>query len=111
MLCGPFGLLSFPGQNFSVVFISNYPKDQLLNSTFKKLWIHEQIDYAQKHNLDGVNFDFEEELEVGSDESRAYTRIFKQTVAQFHQMISNSQVLDITNDHVMTMIMMMSGEH
>ena len=34
---------------------------------------------------DGVNFDFEDELEAGSENSKAYTNIFKQTVAQFHQ--------------------------
>ena len=78
--------------NCSVVFIANYPKEKLLNTTFRKLWIKEQIDFAQEHNLDGVNFDFEEELEAGSDESKAYTRILKLTVAQFHKVIPDSQV-------------------
>ena len=41
---------------------------------------------------DGVNFDFEDELEAGSEKSKAYTNIFKQTVAQFHQIRPNSQV-------------------
>ena len=42
--------------------------------------------------LDGVNFDFEEELEVGSEESRAYTKILKETARVFHQRIPDSQV-------------------
>ena len=94
---------------FSVVFIANYPKKQLLNSTFQKFWIEKQIRFALKHNLgikdylslnlnlryvflDGVNFDFEDELESGSEESHAYTRLFKTTVAQFHHRIAHSQV-------------------
>ena len=90
----------------SVVFIANYPKEQLLNTTFRKLWIQEQVEFAQKHNLDGVNFDFEEELEAGSDESKAYTRIFKQTVASFHKAIPDSQVCydDVMTIELMTMM-------
>jgi len=75
-----------------VVFIANYPKDKLLNSTYRKYWIEKQISYATLNNLDGVNFDFEDELSAGSDESSAYTKLFKETVANFHHRINNSQV-------------------
>ena len=36
---------------FSVVFIANYPKHQLLNTTYRKEWIDQQVDYALSHNL------------------------------------------------------------
>ena len=64
------------------------------------------MEFAQKHNLDGVNFDFEDELEAGSDESKAYTRIFKQTVASLHKVIPNSQVCydDVKTIDLMTMM-------
>ena len=51
-----------------------------------------QIYELYKLILDGVNFDFEEELEVGSEESRAYTKILKETARVFHQRIPDSQV-------------------
>ena len=41
---------------------------------------------------DGVNFDFEDELEAGSAESAAYTRLFKLTAAEFHRFVPGSQV-------------------
>ena len=41
---------------------------------------------------DGVNFDFEDELEAGSVESEAYTRLFKLTAAEFHRLLPGSQV-------------------
>ena len=41
---------------------------------------------------DGVNFDFEDELEAGSAESAAYTRLFKLTAAEFHRLVPGSQV-------------------
>jgi len=75
-----------------VVFIANFPKNQLLNSTARKVWIEWQVTYAIENSLDGVNFDFEEELEYGSAESKAYTKLFKKAVAIFHQQIPNSQV-------------------
>lgn len=90
-----------------VVFIANYPKDQLLNNTFRRLWIQKQLDYAVDNHLgniqeyidyhlynctDGVNFDFEEDLQPNSAEARAYTRLFKETVALFHQEMPGSQV-------------------
>ena len=78
--------------NFQVVFIANFPKEQLLNSTARKLWTEQQVSYAEHHGLDGVNFDFEEELVIESEESRAYTKLFKSTVATFHQRIPDSQV-------------------
>ena len=37
--------------NFIVVFIANYPKDQLLNTTYRKIWIKQQLDYAVRYNL------------------------------------------------------------
>ena len=37
--------------NFIVVFIANYPKDQLLNTTYRKIWINQQLDYAVRYNL------------------------------------------------------------
>ena len=78
--------------NFQVVFIANFPKEQLLNSTARKLWTEQQVSYAEHHGLDGVNFDFEEELVIESEESKAYTKLFKSTVATFHQRIPDSQV-------------------
>ena len=36
---------------FSVVFIANYPKHQLLNTTYRKVWIDQQVDYAVSNNL------------------------------------------------------------
>ena len=48
--------------------------------------------YAEENGLDGVNFDFEEELEPGSQESKAYTKLFKETVATFHHRLPHSQV-------------------
>ena len=75
-----------------VSFIANYPKEQLLNSTYRKVWVQQQVKYAQVHNLDGVNFDFEDPLEPESAESKAYTRLLKDTVAMFHTNIPGSQV-------------------
>ena len=36
---------------FSVVFIANYPKHQLLNTTYRKIWVDQQVDYALSNNL------------------------------------------------------------
>ena len=36
---------------FSVVFIANYPKDQLLNTTYRKVWVDQQVDYALSNDL------------------------------------------------------------
>merc|ERR1711990_903763 len=33
-------------KNVSVVFIANFPKDQLLNTTYRKVWVDQQVDYA-----------------------------------------------------------------
>ena len=90
-----------------VVFIANYPKEQLLNTTYRGIWIQQQLDHAVNNNLgnqnlqkdldfyhleDGVNFDFEEDLLPNSNEAKAYTRLFKETVALFHQELPGSQV-------------------
>ena len=72
------------------MFIANFPKEQLLNSTARKAWTEQQVNYAVKHGLDGVNFDFEEELALGSEESKAYTKLFKSTVATFHHRVPDS---------------------
>ena len=94
---------------FSVVFIANYPKDQLLNTTYRKVWVDQQVDYALSNDLgilltlsflflkqnklkDGVNFDFEDDLESNSAEAGAYTKLFKATVAEFHRRVPRSQV-------------------
>ena len=50
------------------------------------------LNLTKLDDSDGVNFDFEDELEAGSENSKAYTNIFKQTVAQFHQINPDSQV-------------------
>ena len=78
-----------------VAFIANYPKEQLLNSTFRKVWVQQQVEFAKVHHLDGVNFDFEDPLAPESAESKAYTRLLKDTVAQFHTTIPGSQVPDL----------------
>ena len=78
--------------NTRVAFIANYPKDQLLNATNRKAWVQEQLEYAKKNHLDGVNFDFEDPLEAGSPESKAYTRLLKETVAVFHRQLPGSKV-------------------
>jgi len=75
-----------------VAFIANFPKEQLLNSTFRKVWVQQQVEFAKVHHLDGVNFDFEDPLAPESAESKAYTRLLKDTVAQFHTTIPGSQV-------------------
>jgi hypothetical protein len=75
-----------------VVFIANYPSDQLLNATHRKAWTRQQLDYAKLHKLDGVNFDFESPLQEGSGESRGYTRLVKEAVAVFHRELPASQV-------------------
>jgi spore germination protein YaaH len=51
-----------------------------LNSTARTAWIEQQVRYTEENGLDGVNFDFEEELEPGTQESKAYTKLFKETV-------------------------------
>ena len=76
----------------NVAFIANFPKEQLLNSTYRKVWVQQQVEYAKVHHLDGVNFDFEDPLEPESAESKAYTRLLKDTVAMFHMAIPGSQV-------------------
>ena len=78
--------------NTTVSFIANYPRHQLLNTTYRKLWVRQQVDYARLHQLDGVNFDFEDALAEGSDESAAYSRLVKDTVAAFHMDLPGSQV-------------------
>ena len=50
------------------------------------------IDFHLHNCTDGVNFDFEEALQPNSAEARAYTRLFKETVALFHQEMPGSQV-------------------
>ena len=81
-----------------VSFIANYPKEHLLNSTYRKVWVEQQVHYAKKHNLDGVNFDFEDPLEPNSAESKAYTRLLKDTVAIFHTSIPGSQVSSLDEE-------------
>ena len=77
-----------------VAFIANFPKEQLLNSTYRKVWVQQQVEFAKVHHLDGVNFDFEDPLAPESAESKAYTRLLKDTVAQFHTTIPGSQVYE-----------------
>ena len=81
-----------------VSFIANYPKEHLLNSTHRKVWVEQQVHYAKKHSLDGVNFDFEDPLEPNSAESKAYTRLLKDTVAMFHTAIPGSQVSNLDGE-------------
>lgn len=68
------------------------PRNQLTNSTARKIWANGQLNFAIKHNLDGVNFDFEDPLEKGSEEAKAYTALFKTTATLFHSSIPGSQV-------------------
>lgn len=75
-----------------VVFIANYPKEELLNATHRTAWVGEQVAYARRHGLDGVNFDFEDPLAAGGAESRAYTRLVKEAVAAFHREVPGTQV-------------------
>ena len=75
-----------------VVFIANYPKEELLNASHRAAWVGEQVAFARRHGLDGVNFDFEEPVAVGGAESRAYTRLVKEAVATFHRQLPGSQV-------------------
>ena len=81
-----------------VSFIANYPKEHLLNSTYRKAWVEQQVHYAKKHTLDGVNFDFEDPLGPNSAESKAYTRLLKDTVAMFHTAIPGSQVPNLDEE-------------
>jgi len=75
-----------------VVFISNYPKEHLLNNTFMAEWVKDQVAFAKKNDLDGINFDFEQPLDEGSPESIAYTKAMKDTVDAFHRELPGSQV-------------------
>ena len=46
---------------FSVVFIANYPRHELLNTTYRKVWIDQQVDYALNNDLGiflTLNFEF-----------------------------------------------------
>ena len=36
---------------FSVVFIANFPKQQLLNTTYRNMWVDQQVDFALSNNL------------------------------------------------------------
>ena len=36
---------------FSVVFIANFPKHQLLNTTYRNVWVDQKVDYALSNNL------------------------------------------------------------
>ena len=93
-----------------VAFIANFPKEQLLNSTYRKVWVQQQVEYAKVHHLDGVNFDFEDPLEPESAESKAYTRLLKDTVAMFHMAIPGSQVSGLKLDEFLQNTHSFEGE-
>lgn len=59
------------------VAIANIAKNRLTDATYRHKWIKDQVNYAQQHNLDGVNVDFEEPIDRDSPESRGYTKLIQ----------------------------------
>ena len=54
--------------------------------------MEQQLSFALQHQLDGVNFDFEEAVAAGGREAAAFTELVSRTAAAFHRLIPGSQV-------------------
>ncbi|XP_064602320.1 di-N-acetylchitobiase-like isoform X2 [Liolophura sinensis] len=64
-----------------IVTIVNFsPTKELANSTLRDKWVAKQVTLVQKHFLDGVNFDFEDEIPRDKPDYRdGYTSLVAET--------------------------------
>lgn len=53
----------------SFCFSADFAAEALTNSTLRKTWIDQQVNYLVQNKLDGINIDFEEEINC-SDKAR-----------------------------------------
>lgn len=79
--------------NASVVFLADFPVEALTNSTVRKTWIDQQVDYLVKNKLDGVNIDFEDEINC-SDKARidGYTVLMKELSSSMRAVSPHVQI-------------------
>ncbi|KAG1675634.1 Di-N-acetylchitobiase [Nymphon striatum] len=53
-----------------IVHSTSFPKANLTNAKIRKEWILNQLKYAQKNNLDGINIDFEDPIDETDNSTR-----------------------------------------
>ena len=68
------------------------PYNQLTNNTFKKIWMHQQLNKTLSLHADGINIDFESRTKFKSKEYYALTQWVIDAVNLFHDEIPGSQV-------------------
>lgn len=75
-----------------VVYLASFSLDLLEDTTRVKRWVDEQVVYAREHFLDGVNIDFEDEIQKNDPRVDSLTQLVNETTIAFHETIPGSQV-------------------
>lgn len=79
--------------NASVSFIASFPVEALTNSTLRKTWIDQQVTYLTQNKLDGINIDFEEELNCSDQPRRdGFTQLMKELSTSLRSVSPNVQI-------------------
>lgn len=75
-----------------VVKLGDFPTKQLSNVTARRNWIKVQIGDVTLRFLDGINIDFEDDLDPFTPEQYGLTSLVKETAEAFHSAMPGSQV-------------------
>ena len=75
---------------------ADFPVEALTNSTVRKTWIDQQVNYLVQNKLDGVNIDFEEEINC-SDKARidGFTTLMRELSSSMRAVSPHVQVIAI----------------
>ena len=75
-----------------VVLIGNIPKADLPHSDRREAWVKRYLKLVTEHNLDGLNFDFEEDVGPESPEAVGYTDLVRETTEAFKKVNPDYQI-------------------
>ncbi|XP_053100509.1 di-N-acetylchitobiase-like isoform X2 [Hemicordylus capensis] len=75
-----------------VVFKGDISVKKIVSPAARAAWIGQQVKLAKKRYMDGLNIDFEQEVNKSSAEYNALTDLVKETTEAFHKEIPGSQV-------------------
>jgi len=79
-------------ENVRVVFLADYPVNQLSNHTFRKEWIESLIIQVKDTYTDGVNVDVESVIPNNSNEKHILTLLMRELKNAFHSRIPGTQI-------------------
>lgn len=73
-----------------LVFLVDYPANQLSNATYRSIWVKQKVEMATKQYMDGINIDFESVLSLKN--SNLLVALVDETARAFRAANPHTQV-------------------